>query len=167
MAPKWFKVKSKYLSISWVGWFDIVINMLGFLATSHAPITGNCNLSNKPYIFLGLLENLSDLLIPVYYRSIILGIFDTFYPSQYGIPLGVLDDCWAKQTLFKFDVFITTSEAGCSITSEKDATSLVGIYCSRGTDCNDIPFYGSMLGYQLGVLLIHYQRSGVNQVSLR
>ena len=67
--------------------------MWGLLATLHAPITANENLSNKPYFCLGLLANLEDLLRPVDARSIILGIFDPFSPSRYVIPLGMLDDC--------------------------------------------------------------------------
>ena len=66
--------------------------MWGFLATSHYPITDNENLANKPFVCLGLLANLTDLLRPVDDISIILGIFDTFPSSQDGIPLGVLDD---------------------------------------------------------------------------
>ena len=74
-------------------WFDIIRKMWGFLATSHAPITANESLENIPYSCLGLLANPEDLLIPVDYRPIILGIFDPFSPSRDGIPLGALDDC--------------------------------------------------------------------------
>ena len=71
----------------------LVIKMWGFLATSHAPITANDNLENKPYFCLGLLANLAYLLIPVDATLIILGIFYPLSPSQYGIPLGQWDDC--------------------------------------------------------------------------
>ena len=77
-------------------WFYLVRNMWGVLNTSHDPITANENLSNKPYFCLGLLANLADILIPVDSRSIILVIFDPFYPSRDGIPLGTLGDCWAN-----------------------------------------------------------------------
>ena len=73
-------------------WFDLGIKMWGFLATSHAPITDNDNLSNKPYFCLGLLDNLADILIPFDARYIILGIFDPFSTSRYGILLVTLDD---------------------------------------------------------------------------
>ena len=99
MEPKWFKVPSKRLLIFWLCLFTLVRNMWGFLATSHAPITSNENLSNKPYFYLGLLANLADLLIPVDAKSIVSGIFYPFTPlspSRYGIPLGVLYYCWAK-----------------------------------------------------------------------
>ena len=77
-------------------WFCIVRNMWGSLATSHAPITANDNLENKKYFCQGLLSNFADLLRPVDSISIILGIFDPFYPSQYGIPLGTLDNFGVK-----------------------------------------------------------------------
>ena len=38
--------------------------MWGFLATSYDPITANDSLGNKPHFCLGLLDNLSYLLIP-------------------------------------------------------------------------------------------------------
>ena len=74
-------------------WFVLGGKMWGFLATAHATITDNENLENEAYICLGLLVNLADLLRPVDTRSIVLGIFDSFSPSRYGIPLGTLDDC--------------------------------------------------------------------------
>ena len=61
-----------------MGWFALVRKIWGFLATSQATTTDNENLSNKLYIFLGLLANLSDLLITVDAGSTILGIFDPF-----------------------------------------------------------------------------------------
>ena len=67
--------------------------MWGFLTTSHAPITANENLVNKPYFCLGLLANLTDLLRPVDSRLIILDIFDAVSPSLDSILLGALDDC--------------------------------------------------------------------------
>ena len=67
--------------------------MWGLLATSHDQITVNCNSTNKPYFFLGLLSNLVDILIPVDAILIILGIFDPLYPSQDGIPLVSLGYC--------------------------------------------------------------------------
>ena len=70
--------------------FTLVSKTWGFLATSHAPITTNENLQNKPYFCLVLLANLADLLIPVDARSIILGIFDPFSPLRYGIPLDIV-----------------------------------------------------------------------------
>ena len=72
---------------------------MGFLATSHALINDNDNLSNKSYFCLGLLANLEDLLIPVDARSIILGIFDPVLYSEYHsstlryvIQMSALDD---------------------------------------------------------------------------
>ena len=44
---------------------------VGVLVNSHAPITANENLENKPYFCLGVLANLADLLIPVDTRLII------------------------------------------------------------------------------------------------
>ena len=73
-------------------WFSLVRNICGFLATSHAPITANKNLSNHSYFFLDLLANLADLLRQVDARSISLGIFDPFSPSRDGIPLETLCD---------------------------------------------------------------------------
>ena len=46
-------------------WFAVVVNIWGFLATSHFPTTANYSLANKPYFCLGLLANLADLLSPV------------------------------------------------------------------------------------------------------
>ena len=51
-----------------------------------------------------------DILKPVDDALIVLGIFDPLYPSWDGIPLGELNDCWEKWTLFKFDVFCTPLE---------------------------------------------------------
>ena len=65
--------------------------MWRFLATSHAPITANDNLDNKPYFCSVLLANLEDIIRSGDDRLIILGIFDPFdplYPSQDGILLG-------------------------------------------------------------------------------
>ena len=56
--------------------------MLGLLATLYAPITSNYNISHKQYLCLGLFFNLADILIPVYARSIILGMFDPFFPRE-------------------------------------------------------------------------------------
>ena len=64
------------------------------LSTSHDPTTSNDNSSNKPF-FLGLLFNLSDLLIPVDSRSSIFGIFDPFSllpPLRDVTPLGALEN---------------------------------------------------------------------------
>ena len=95
MRQELFKLPSKCLIISQICWFALVTNMWGFLATSHAPITANGNLSNKPYLWLVLLVNLTDLLRPVDSISIVLGFFplSPLYPFQNGIPLGSLDDC--------------------------------------------------------------------------
>ena len=83
--------------------FSLFRNMWGLLATSHAPIAANDNLSNKPYFCLVLWTNLSYQLIPVDYRSIILGHFDIviyyedlFSTSRYGIPLGIVYGCFNK-----------------------------------------------------------------------
>ena len=69
-------------------WFDLVRKMSVLLATSHAPITDNENLSNKPYLCVGLLSNLVDIPRAVDTRSIILEIFDLFSTSQDGTPPG-------------------------------------------------------------------------------
>ena len=53
--------------------------------------------------------------------------FWSFSPSRDVIPLGTLNDCWAKQTFCKFGLFQTPLETGWSITSETDAPSLTGI----------------------------------------
>ena len=131
----------------------------------------NENLSNKPYFCLGLLANLADLLRQVDARSIILGIFDPFYPSWGGIPLVTLDDYWVKQTLFKFYMFPTILKYGRSITSKTEAPLLTGLYCTCSTDCYDLSvlllFSGAMLGSWLGVFLGYSIRSRLNQVSLR
>ena len=74
-------------------WFALVRKMWGFLATPNDTITANESLKNKSYYCLGLLSNLTDTLGIVDARSIILGIFDPFTPSLYGIPWGELDDC--------------------------------------------------------------------------
>ena len=74
-------------------WFDLLKNMWGFLATSHASLTANDNLENEPYFCLDLLANLEDLLRPIDPISTILGFFDMFSPSLYCIPLGALDNC--------------------------------------------------------------------------
>ena len=65
--------------------------MLRLLSTSHAQITDNDHLANKPYFCLSLLANLADILRPVDVRLIILDIFDTLFPPQDGIQLGALD----------------------------------------------------------------------------
>ena len=46
-------------------WFAQIRNMWGILDTSHATITDNDNLENKPYFCFVLLANLADILIPV------------------------------------------------------------------------------------------------------
>ena len=65
--------------------FDLDRKMWGLLDTSHALLTDNDNLENKPYVCLGLLDNLADLLVVFDARSIIIGIFDPFSPSRDGI----------------------------------------------------------------------------------
>ena len=74
-------------------WFALFRKVWGFLATSRAPITSKNNLENKQYFCLSLLANLADLLKSVDARSLILGIFDSFYPSRDAIPLIWLYDC--------------------------------------------------------------------------
>ena len=88
MVPKRFKVSSKCLLISWICWFAQVRDIWGFLATSHASITANENLENKPYFSSNLLANLADILRLVDARPIILGIFDPFYPFARWHPTG-------------------------------------------------------------------------------
>ena len=56
--------------------------MWGLLATSHDPITANDNLANIPYFCLGLLANVTDLLITVDARPVILGIFIPFISRE-------------------------------------------------------------------------------------
>ena len=56
--------------------------MWGFLANSHAIITDNDNLANKPYFCLGLLSNLADLLGLVDARSITVGNFIPIIPRN-------------------------------------------------------------------------------------
>ena len=85
-----------FLQIPWdhndLGFIKMSINLLnvlvcssykdvGVLVTSHAPITANENLANKPYFCLGLLAKHADLQRPVDAIPIILGIFNTFSPS--------------------------------------------------------------------------------------
>ena len=153
MGQKLFKLPSKCLWISWICWFDIVRNMWGFLATSHARTTAKDNLSNKPQFVLGLLSNLEYLLRAVDTRSIILGFFNLvlyygypFYLSWVGIPLGLLDDCWAKTNLFNFDVLKNPSETVRLWYSEADAPLLTGLCCTCGSDCGWLLFSGAMLG---------------------
>ena len=155
-------------------WFALVRNMWGFLATSHAPITANENLLNEPYFCLVLLANLVDILRPVDVRLIILCLFIPYTPlssSKYGTPLGVLDGCWTKLTLFKFNVFKTPSEYGRPITSETGYTFLSELYCTCGTDCGDVIVLlllsGATLGSWLEVFLVFSSIYGVNQLSLR
>ena len=151
-------------------WFDLVRNMWGFLSTSHAPNNANENLSNKPYFCLGLLANLADILRPVYFRLIILGFFDPFLPSLYGIPLDKLDDCWGKK-LKKIDMFWNLLEYGRSITSDTNTTFLTGNSCNWGTECDNVSIFlllsGVTIGIRVGVLLLSSSIYGVNQVSLR
>ena len=59
-------------------WFDLVINMWGLLATSHATTNDNENLANKQHFCLGLFTNLTDLLISVDSRLIVLCILILF-----------------------------------------------------------------------------------------
>ena len=150
---------------------SLIRNMRGFLSTSHATIITNENLSNKPHLCMGLLYKLLDLLRPVDTRSIILGIFDPFYPSRDGIPLGTLGDCWAKLAFFKFYVFQTPLETGSLITSENDDLFLTRLSCTFCTVCDDVTtfmlFYGATHGTWVGVSLRYYSISGANQVSLR
>ena len=136
-------------------------------SVSHAWIPFYENLANKPYFCLGLLVKLPDPLIPVNVISITLGFFDILSPSRDGIPLGTLDNYWAKWTFLKFDVFRTPLEAGRSITSETDGPLLAGISCTCGTVCNIMTFYDGTLGSWLGVLMGSSSRSGANQVSYR
>ena len=137
-----------------------------FLAISHSPTTANEILANKPYFCLGLLAYLADTLIPVDVRLIILGVFYPFSPSQGGIPLGTLNDCWVKQTFGKSDVFRTPSETGCLITSDTDSPLLT---CYTGCDgvIIFILFSGEIISTWVRVLLWSSSRSRVNQVSLR
>ena len=97
-----------------------------------------------------------------------------FYPfstSQYGIPLGELDDCREKRNLSKLDVFITSLEAGCYIASDTGTTLLAGFSCTCIMDCDGVSLLlllsEATLGSWLGVLMISYSISEVNQVFLR
>ena len=65
MRTKLFNFPSKCLFIYWMFWFAQIRNMWGILDTSHATITDNDNLENKPYFCFVLLANLADILIPV------------------------------------------------------------------------------------------------------
>ena len=65
MGPNFFKVPSKFLFISWICWFFLVINMWGVLSTSPATNIDDENLENKPYFCFDLLANLEDILRPV------------------------------------------------------------------------------------------------------
>ena len=145
--------------------------MWGFLSTSHFPITANENLANKYFFCLGLLANLADLLRPVDSRSIVLDLFDTFSPSLGGIPLGVLDDCWANGSFDKFYFFRTPSESGHLIASDTGDPLLTVISWHFCTGCNDVIifplFFGETLGMWVGVSLGYFSISVVNQVSLR
>ena len=173
MGQKWFKVTSNCLLISRICFFAVVTNMWKFLATPHAPISTNENLSVKPYFCLGLLANLEDTLIPVHYRSIILDIFDNFsslYISQYGTPPGALDDCWMKLTFFKFDVFQNPTEAGCPCISEADDPLMSVLYCTCSLECGNLSvlllFSGAAISSLLGASLGSFTKSILNQVSL-
>ena len=152
-------------------WFALVRKIWGFLANSHTQINANENLENKPYFRLCLLSNLANLLRPVYSRSKFLGIFDPFSPSLDGIPLGELDDCWVKRSVFKFDIFKTLSEAGRLITSDTGDTFLTVLSCTCSTDCDELIvfllFSGATLGSWLVFLLGSSSTYGLNQVSLR
>ena len=66
--------------------------MLGFLATSYAPITDNDILTDKPYFCLGLLSNLADLLRPVDSISTLLLFFGPYSPTRDGVPMGTIRD---------------------------------------------------------------------------
>ena len=120
---------------------------------------------------MDLLANLEDLLWPVNARSIILGIFDPFSTSRYGILLGVLNYCWSKQTLLKFEFFVAPLEAGSWITSEIGDPYIYGPYLTWGTYwCSMekfILFSGAMLGSWCWVSLGSFSQYRVNQVSLR
>ena len=124
---------------------------------------------NHIYIWF-LLANLEDILRPVNARSIILGIFDPFYHKLDGNPLGALDECWAKRTLFQFDLFKTYSEAGRLINLEIDAPSLTGISCTCGNYCSNMRmlllFSGVTLDLWLGNYIGSSSRYGIKQVSL-
>ena len=92
-------------------WFDLVRNMWGFLATPHSPITANENLWNKPY-FPWFISQPCIYLDNSLFQIDHLRHFWSVYPSRDGIPLGTLDDCWAKQTFRRFDMFRTPSKNG-------------------------------------------------------
>ena len=127
--------------------------MWGVLSTSHAPNTANDNLVNKPYFCLGLLCNLSDLLIPDDAISSILGIVYPLSPLQDVIPLGALDFFLLKQTFFSFDVLLTPLENGCLCKSEADATSLSGPSFTCSSDYTDVRvFFYSMEQFSSRVL---------------
>ena len=124
--------------------------MWGFLSTSHSPIAANENLANKPYFFRGVLSNLAGFLRPLYPRSIILGLFDHFFNSQYGISLITLHYFWPKLTLSTFYVIPNTSETGHSNTLETDSPSLNEISCTCCMGYNNVIkfllFYGVIKG---------------------
>ena len=174
MGPKWFKVPSKWLLISWICWFSIIKKMMGFLETPHAQTTDNDNSVTKSYFCLSLLANLTDILWPVDARSIILGIFDLtlyykdpFSPSLDGIPLDALDDCSEKPTFLNCDSFLTPSETRHSWNSESDSPLMAGIYCTCGLDFSWLLFSEVMFRSCLGVFLGSSSRYWVNQLSLR
>ena len=79
-------------------------------STSHYSVTDNENLEIKPYLCLGLVANLEDLITSVDSISSIFRIFDPCSPlstSRYGIALGALDGYLLKLTLFNLYVFRT------------------------------------------------------------
>ena len=89
-------------------WFGLFRNMWGFLSISHATITANENLSNKSYFSLVLIANLSDLLIPVYAKSIILGIFDPVYPFTIWHLTGSVGRLLGETDFWKISCFFNS-----------------------------------------------------------
>ena len=76
-------------------------------------------MAKKLDFYLGVLENMADILILVGTRSIILGFFDTVIysedslsPSLNGIPLNASYGFWEKPTFPCFYVFWNASENG-------------------------------------------------------
>ena len=120
MRTKLFNFPSKCLFIYWMFWFAQIRNMWGILDTSHATITDNDNLENKPYFCFVLLANLADILIPVDSRQITSGILITFIPYL-SLQMSSHLDRWMielNKLYIQFDAFQTPLEAGCLCTSE-------------------------------------------------
>ena len=117
-------------------YFAILRKMWGLLSTSHAIITYNENLLNKPYFrqpgrSLKTSRCHFDYLIHFYPVS-------TLTPSKKWHPTGRIGLLLIEINFFKYSNFLIQSDNDCLNTSETTYPLMSGLSCIFSLDCGNM-----------------------------